>query len=287
MPDPSPTPNPKSPGEKGIYQYLPIECPNCGFQGKVKISRLNQTFHCKQCNQVFHVTRDGTVGGERPAEAPPVETAPPVVDEPTWVEQRFAKLPAGAKWGVVGVLALVVVYGLMKLFGPSEPLPTELDARAELAASSFGRGDWSTLKRLALGGTQRKLGQWYDKNRPDEWNDVVPEEIQSKVVEFKKKLKRYEKSEPIMDVVTTARIGGAGQTSYDVPFIWTQNEYKEWELDGEQMVKLMKPRKSKVATKAATEEGAGGDEPEGGEATGNIDAANPVEAGNEGANSTQ
>jgi hypothetical protein len=243
---------PSRPEEKGIYKYLPIECPNCGFQGKINISRLDQTFHCKECNQVFHVTKDGTVAGERPAEAATIDhSAPSVEEKPNWLEQKFVKLPAAAKWSVLGVFALLLVYGLVKLFEPAEPLPGDLEDRVELAAKSFAQGKWSTLKRMAKPGTARLLSKWYDANRPKEWNDASADEMQSKVVSVRKALKRYEKQTPIMDAQAMAQIQAPGQPAYEVPFIWDQTDTGEWWIDGERMLTKGKPRKKVEKPKEA------------------------------------
>lgn len=273
MSDPSPLPRPNDPagqqpsasklpagsasnqaGERAAYKYLPIECPNCGFQGKVNISRLDQTFHCKQCNRVFHVTRDGTIAGERPPDAPTIDhLKPPVEEAPTWLERNFVKLPPWAKWAVLGVALLVLAYFGSKLLEPEEPLPNELEARVALAAKAFAADDWHTLKRLAKPGTARELGKWYDGNRPSEWSDVDPEQIESKLDKPPRKiLKRYEKQTPILKAEATVDFSAPGQPTYTIPFFWDETETEEWWLDGEVMVKQSKPRK-KTSTKATKE----------------------------------
>jgi hypothetical protein len=239
-----------TPADKGIYKYLPIECPNCGFQGKIKISRLDQTFHCKQCNQVFHVTRDGTMTGERPTEAAPVDhAAAPFEEQPTWlernVERHFARLPPAAKWSMLGVVALLLVFGMVKLFAPSEPLPSELGERALLAGKAFAKGDWSTLKRLAAHGTAGKLGEWYDKQRPSEW-DADPEKLEVKIAGVRKSLLRYEKTTPIMAVVTKIQISAPEEPVREVEIFWNETENGEFWLDGERMKKESKVIKKKT-----------------------------------------
>ncbi|HEV3344119.1 MAG TPA: hypothetical protein VG125_27335 [Pirellulales bacterium] len=267
MPDPSPTPRPKgpagqtprgpaapipagghTPAEKGIYKYLPIECPNCGFQGKVNISRLDQTFHCKQCNQVFHVTRDGTMTGERPAEAVSVDhSAAPVEEQPTWMERHFARLPPAAKWSVLGVLALLLVLGMVKLFEPVEPLPGELGDRALVAGKAFAKGDWSTLKRLAASGTAGKLGEWYDKQRPAEWNED-PEKLDVKLAGVRKQLLRYEKTTPIMAVQTKIQVSVPDGPVSEVDLLWSETETGEFWLEGDRMRKESKVVKKKAVS---------------------------------------
>jgi hypothetical protein len=225
---------------------LPIECPNCGFQGKVNISRLDQTFHCKQCNQVFHLTRNGTMTGERQFEAPSLDhAAAPVEEQPTWIERHFARLPPAAKWSVLGVVALLLVLGVVKLLEPREPLPGELGDRALVAGKAFAKGDWSTLKRLADSGTAGKLGEWYDKQRPAEWNDD-PEKLDVKVAGVRKSVLRYEKSTPIMAVQTKIQISAPDAPVSEVDFFWNETATGEFWLDGERMRKESKVVKKKT-----------------------------------------
>jgi hypothetical protein len=234
---------------------LPIECPNCGFQGKVNISRLDQTFHCKECNQVFHVTRDGTVAGERPVDAAPVShSTAPVEEQPTWVEKRFTGLPPAAKWVVLGILGLVLAYGAVKLLEPSEPLPGELPDRALLAGKAFAKGEWSTLKRLAAKKTSGDLGKWYDKQRPADWSEVDPENIQVNLGAVRKQLLRYEKTTPIMTVRTKVDIVVPEKQSGEIELIWSETENGEFWLDGEKMLKESRLIKKKAAPKPPPEE---------------------------------
>ncbi|HET6881734.1 MAG TPA: hypothetical protein VFI31_16340 [Pirellulales bacterium] len=262
-PDPGPKGQSLSPtGEKSGYKYLPIVCPNCGFQGKVNIARLDQTFHCKECGQVFHVTRHGAVAGERPADAPAVDDlSPPVEEEPTWLERTFAGLPPWAKWVALGAVLLVVAYLGARLLEPSEPLPRDLEARAALAAKSFAAGDWSTMKRMAKPGTARDLGAWYDANRPDEWSGLSAEQINSKIASPKKVLKRYEKQTPILNAETSVEFVASGQQSVTIPFFWDETVTEEWWLDGERMLKESKPKKGASARQEQGQErGAAEDE---------------------------
>lgn len=243
------------PEKAADYKYLPLECPSCGFKGKARISRLDQTFHCKQCDKVFHVTLDGTVRGERPPEEVHREPAAAVVvEKPSWLERTFGRLPPAARWGVLGALALLLAFGASRLLEPAEPLPGELEDRAVLAAKSFALGDWSTLKRLALSRTAGRLGTWYDKNRPAEWSEADPADMRFKVVTITKGLKRYEKATPIMDARVSAEAGPAGKPTYDILFLWDQTEVGEWWLDGERMLKEVKVGKTKPAnTKTSVE----------------------------------
>lgn len=249
-------------GDKGVYKYLPLECPNCGYRGKVKIARLDQTFHCKQCGQDFHITRDGTVPGERPPDATPMSyAAAPVEEQPTWLEQHFIRLPPAAKWGVLGVLALVLVYGAVKLFEPAEPLPGELEDRAVLAAKAFAKGDWSTIKRLAAKGTTGDLGTWYEKQRLPEWDQADPEKIQVKAGAVKRQLVRYEKTTPIVAMRTKMEIDVPECPLSEIELIWSENKNAEFWLDGEKMVKESRLIKKKSRPKSAPDKDAEEEQP--------------------------
>lgn len=231
---------------KGVYKYLPIECPNCGFQGKVNISRLDQTFHCKQCNQVFHVTRDGTVTGERPHEAvaPDPHLARPAEDKPNWLERHFIKLPPAAKWAVLGVVVLLLALGAMSLFEPAEPLPGEMEDRAMLAAKSLAAGDWATLKRLAKHRTSSDLSQWYEMVRPADWEDVNKETpVKTKFEGVTQKLKKYQGTKPIIDKLVRFTIEVKGKKPLQVTLIFTEDKEAQWWLDGEEMLKTYRPPK--------------------------------------------
>ena len=243
---------------KAAYQFLPIECPNCGFQGKVKIERLDQTFHCKQCNQTFHVTRDGTIPGERPPDAPSMVEVPPMRDEPTRLEQAFVGLPPAAKWGVLGALVLLLALGLVYLFQPAEPLPGELEARVNLACKSLAAGDWKTLKRLAKKGTSGDLGKWYDLVRPDDWSDVADEtQVTIKLEGKAQKLKGYEGTHAMVDKVLQFSITAAGNARpLNVSLVFSEDKESQWWLDGQQTLKEYRPAKGGKGKAASDEEDA-------------------------------
>ena len=150
---------------KGEYEYVPLECPRCGLAGKVKISRLDRTFTCKQCKRVFHITVHGVVNGERPPpDVLPDPEAPLESQRVNRVERWFSRLPPWLRWSVAGglvggLMVLVMLFG--KLL--ADPFPADLDARAVIAGQAFAKGDWRTLDRLAMSGTSEALRQWYDK----------------------------------------------------------------------------------------------------------------------------
>jgi hypothetical protein len=232
------------------YKYLPLECPNCGFKGKVKISRLDQTFHCKQCGKVFHVTLDGTVTGDRPlAELVRDDAARVVVDQPSRLEVWFGKMPPAAKWGVLGVMALVLAYFASFLLEPEEPLPGDFEERAVLAGKAIGHGDWKLLKRLAKKGTTSELGKWYEQQRPKDWDDVTADTtVDVQIKQVFKNLKKYEGTHPVIDQNVVIRIAVVDKPDpLDLQLTFSEDKYSEWWLDGEAMVKAAQaPQKGKA-----------------------------------------
>lgn len=231
---------PAAKAHDGLYQFLPVKCPRCGVEGKVKISRLDHTFTCRQCKKVFHVTLDGTVSGERPPEAIAVDPADMVTEEPrTRFEKWLASLPRLWQMVLAGVCLLALGYGIKVLSEPEEPLPGELEARAKFAAKALARGEWRQLKRLALPGTAKDLGSWYDRVRPESWADVTAESrVDVQVGNVSKRLRGYEKNEPILDSVipVTIEIQGKGKLE-DLALAFSQGDELEWWLNGERMLK--------------------------------------------------
>jgi hypothetical protein len=145
------------------------------------------------------------------------------------------------------------------LFAPSEPLPSELGDRALLACKAFAKGDWSTLKRLSAHGTAGKLGEWYDKQRPTEW-DADPEKPDVKIGGVRKSLLRYEKTTPIMAVVTNIQKSAPEEPVREVEFFWNETENGEFWLDAERMKKESKVIKKKALSPPPGEEPSEGKE---------------------------
>ena len=235
---------PKSGGpakaQEGEYQFLPLQCPRCGLEGKVKISRLDRTFTCKQCKKVFHVTLDGTVSGERPPQAVDADPAEMVTEEPqTRFERWLASLPRIWQMVLAGVCLLLLGYGIKFLTEPEEPIPGELEGRAKFAAKALAQGEWRQLKRLALPGTTKDLGRWYDQVRPESWADVTAESrVDVELGKVSKQLRGYEKNEPILDSVisVTIHIRGKGKLE-GLMLAFSQDDELEWWLNGERMLK--------------------------------------------------
>lgn len=220
------------------YKFLPIECPKCGLQGKIKISRLDQSFTCKQCKRLFHVTTDGVVLGERPPNAP-TGLGESVPDQQPWLVRRIEQLPRIGKYLLGGILLLGSLYWLAGWMEPEEPLPGDLEERTVLVGKALGSGQWKTLKRLAKPGTAKELGQWYEKVRPEAWKDVTGEDtVDVKIDRIKKMLKKYEGGNtPVFDALADLEIGVLGKPEIKVHLVWSQDKFAEWWLDGEETLK--------------------------------------------------
>lgn len=246
-----------SPADDSEYQFLPVECPKCHFEGKVKISRLDRTFTCKQCKKVFHVTLDGTVSGERPHETV-VDPAEFVTEEPQGpVTKWLESLPRAWQLGLLGLSVLLLAYGVSVLMEPAKPLPGELEDRAAFAGKALARGEWKQLKRLAKAKTSGDLGRWYDQVRPADWADVTSETaVKATPGTPQQQLKGYEKEKPILDALVTVTIEPAGKAALeDLPLYFTQDEAAEWWLDGERMLSDAKSASKSARKKKQTKPG--------------------------------
>lgn len=243
-------PSPAAKAQQNEYQYLPVQCPNCGLEGKVKISRLDRTFTCKQCRKLFYCSLDGTVSGERPPDHDPMQLdAPPPPPPEPWFVRLFGRLPRPVQWTGLGLIALAALYWLAGLVTPAEPLPAELSIRAELAAKSLAYGDWKTLKRMATRATTGSLSTWYDKARPKEWSDVTPESSVSVEVTVNKQLRGYKKEVAMFDATSVANIRVAGKPEQaqreGLAICWTQDDDQQWWIDGERTLGELRPAKKK------------------------------------------
>jgi hypothetical protein len=236
---------PAAKAQQGEYQYLPVQCPNCGLEGKVKISRLDRTFTCKQCRKLFYCALDGTVSGERPPEAD-VDPAEFVTEEPQdWLSKRLESLPRVWQMAIFGVLVLAALYGLSVWMEPAKPLPGELEDRAAFAAKMLVTGQWKQVKRLAKRGTAGDLGRWYEQVRAGKWAEVTPEtQVKIEVGQITQQLKGYEKQKPILDALVPVGIRLPGKSDDGPPdelfFRFSQDEESQWWLDGEALLANMR-----------------------------------------------
>jgi hypothetical protein len=228
-------------GHEAEYQFLPIECPKCGLQGKVKISRLDQTFACKQCKRVFHVTLDGVVAGERPP-APPTGLHEPSLEKAPWLVRKIEQLPRVGKWLLLGLAIAGGLYFLAQWLTPADPLPDGLEERVDLAVKSFAYGNWKTLKRLAMPGTTSELGKWYDMARPAEWSDVGPDSaVEIETGGIKRDLHASKGgTKAVFGHKVAGVIRPAGKQESKFLLLWVEDKHKGWWLDGEEMVKTVR-----------------------------------------------
>lgn len=258
-----------------LYEYLPLECPNCGFQGRAKISRLDRTFNCKQCGKVFHLTVKGANKGERPPEE--IELDPSLLVEvqpPNRLEKWFGRLPPKARWAVLGgaVLGVAALFMLFKK-AQLDPLPSDHLRRAALAGEAVAKGDWRTLERLAMPGTSEALREWYDSVPRDGLSGVTTESnVSAKVGAMSKMFRRAEKNEkgkktPVADFRTPIEVRLPEQVDAPsvlrVEFVWIENSRGRWQIDGEWMLKHGK-KYVKVEGPARAAGQAGGGNPAGG-----------------------
>ncbi|HUY33252.1 MAG TPA: hypothetical protein VMV69_10765 [Pirellulales bacterium] len=230
-----------------IYRYIPVECPSCGFEGRVKIASLDRTFHCKQCKRVFHVDVRGTIAGERPPEEiVAVDPSAPIAPEkPNWVERRFLRLPRVARWGVLVAMVLALAgVGLLFKQVQEAPLPLDLHKRAELAGKALAQGDWRLLDRMAMPGHSDALHEWYTKARPKEFAALTLESdvnvVVGQLAEMFRRAERVpgkKKKVPIADFRTPVEIvlpgNPQGPARFQVDFVWVKAKDGEWQIDGE------------------------------------------------------
>lgn len=228
------------------YKYVPLECPSCGFEGKVKITMLDRTFHCKECNQQFHVTVRGTVPGKRPPDEHAVGPGAPVeLNKPNMVEVWFGYLPRGARWAMLPVaVGAFVLLVLLFRWTRDAPLPRDLPKRAELAGRALALGDLQTLDRMAISDQRKTLQEWYEAVRAKEFEGLTPEsELGVTVGELSKLLRRVErvpgkkKKVAVADFRTPVEIalppdGDDMQLVAQVDMVWVKED-GEWRIDGD------------------------------------------------------
>lgn len=223
--------------KEGALRFLPLTCPHCRVEGKVKIVRLDQTFTCKACQKPFHVTVGGVVSGERPRTAPQIDRSALITsDTPSLLERLFTRLPRVGQVAAVGLLLLAIAYGVALWLEPEKPLPGELEDRALLAARSLGQGDWKTLQRLAKRGTASALSKWYDHVRPAAWKEAGAEpSVSVELGRITKQPRGFKGVEPLLDARVATEIQVNGGAKAEVQLNWSQDEHAEWWLDGERL----------------------------------------------------
>lgn len=246
---------------RNIYKHLPLTCPNCGFEGRAKIAQLDRTFHCKHCSRVFHVTVQGTVTGMREPEDVHVDQGTAIAPQKlNWVEKRFVQLPRLARWAALAgvLLSLAGMAVWFKKLQP-EPLPRDLQKRAELAGRALALGDLHTLDRMTMTDQRETLHKWYEAVRPNEFADLPPESDLTVIVGALGKLLRKaervagkQKKVPVADFRTPLEIAlppndEGMQLVAQVDLVWVKED-GEWRMDGEwlrdseQRIKFGPPR---------------------------------------------
>jgi hypothetical protein len=223
------------------FQYLPIECPKCRLEGKVKIRRLDRTFACKKCKSEFYVAPDGVVLGERPPE--PVYN-PYLVGAPqrrSWLVRRVESLPRAVWLSLAGLAAVGAASAAawLLLQGPEIEVPESLDGRARFVAEALARGDEARIVMVAAPESRRQAIEWCRTRRPNAWSTQVaidtPIDVGVETL-FKSSGTKApgggaEAAVGDAGIVVSIRPAGAKQAVQRMLF-WVQDDDLQWLLDG-------------------------------------------------------
>lgn len=146
---------------------LIVVCPDCGAIGSVRWDRLNRILACKGCARLYRVSEDGQLAAvTRTAAGRWIETSRlrPLMERLSLTPPRLL---------LIGVLLLGMLATVAWRFSstntappPEEPLPLELEPRAELLARSWLRRDVRTMRRLALYTHERSVFPWLHRHPP-------------------------------------------------------------------------------------------------------------------------
>lgn len=146
------------------YQFLPINCPHCGIEGKARIGKLDRNFVCKSCKKNFYVDPDGVILGERPPEKQETDhfsAAAMPKAKPSWIEVLWSKLPSSGQMAIGGAVAIAAfAWFIHWLLTPAVVLPESVEERATLVAKCVVDRDYSTIKKLTLPDTSWDAGNW-------------------------------------------------------------------------------------------------------------------------------
>jgi hypothetical protein len=252
------------------YKHVPLQCPNCGFEGRAKIVQLGGTFYCKQCGKNFHVTVQGTVRGTRPPEerrAP--EGAVIALEKPNWLERSFSRLPRLGRWAAWAVLVLAIGGGATFWLQSQREasLPSDLQKRAELAGSAFAQGNWQLLDRMAMPEGSQALHDWYEKVRPQELAELTSKpDVRVTIGTMTRLYRTLERVEgknekvPVADFRTPLDIDvyetREGPLRFHLDLVWVKKD-GEWRIDGEWAREFSQPAKSAAPPRPAPEQVAG------------------------------
>jgi tetratricopeptide (TPR) repeat protein len=127
--------------------HLTITCNGCGSSRQVPFDRLNRQYKCQKCHRIYFISQSGNL----------VEIKPPEKTS-TFLLRRLKA--AAAVLLLVGIV-LGARFGWQQLGkGGLSPLPTELEARAQLMGIAWLQNDDDTMRRLTLGAQGRTLKYW-------------------------------------------------------------------------------------------------------------------------------
>lgn len=162
-------------------QALKVECPSCGASGQVRWDRLGKLLECAGCSRHYRMLNNG--------ELEAVE-----IQRGIWVTVRSFLPGATRHWvplpkdeseqqrqqrrrrrwaiGVAAAAVLLVATGVSSFFAlqsaetVEEPLPQELNARAERFAHAYMAKEDVILRRLTSSAHDRVLRSWLRSNPP-------------------------------------------------------------------------------------------------------------------------
>lgn len=215
------------------YKYLPVTCPRCRAEGKVKIGRLDKTFICKQCKRHFHVDPDGVVSGDRLA---PVDEEKAIEEalrprRKGKLQKLWESIPRPAKTGIAGAILLlsVIVWQIYASgFMASEPLPEGLQERARYVAECLANADKQRVKKISADGTSGDASTWAVTKRPNDWPSAFTP-AQAPSFGTKVAFESYEKKSAGVAVTISPK---DGFTSTTLMLYFSLGSDQQWYFDG-------------------------------------------------------
>jgi tetratricopeptide (TPR) repeat protein len=156
---PTPAPREATPPSRpaAAAQHIRMTCPECGAPGQVRSDRLNRILQCRRCWKMFRVNNDGVM----------VEFVPPNLRPGRWTAIRKR-----VRWLLPLAASILILIGVTAvMMRPARapalpPLPTELEARAQVLAEAWMRRDGFTMRRLTLPTHDRVLNAWAAYHKP-------------------------------------------------------------------------------------------------------------------------
>lgn len=166
-------------------EHLPVECPECGANGLLRIDHLDRNFVCKQCNKAFHVTTSGLIPGKRPAEpavsadgiAPYRKTRPAKKSS----EGLWSSIPQGVKILLASGLAIAALMLIGNFvysrFRSAATVPATLLERATYVGRAYARNDLHALELLVAPEMKQEARGWLAETRPAAWSGVSADAV--------------------------------------------------------------------------------------------------------------